>query len=984
MPEALPSSRRSFLEASGFALFLAVTGGCQRDAAQEALVSPERSPGVARGKSRYYASLCPGCSAGCGVVIKSCDGRPIKLEGNPNHPLSRGGLCAVGQASILELYDSDRLQGPLIDGQPAEWETVDQEVTAKLEAIREDGGAVRVLTDSIISPTRRATIARFLEQFSDARHVMYDPLSSSAIPAAHEKTHGLAALPHYRLDRAEVIASFDADFLGTWISPVEFTAGYQSGRVPRGDPPKMSYHVQYESRMSLTGSNADRRVCRHPAEIPLVMSHLAVRLARLARRPLAHGKLPPVPVPAGEIDELAERLWQAGERGLVLCGLQDGKAQVLANYMNELLGAYGNTLDVARPSYQRQGRDERLGELIEELNEGRVAALLIAGVNPVCDLPQGAALAESLSQVPLVVSFSEHEDETAEHATYVCPAGHPLESWHDAEAVAGVVTISQPAIRRLGNTRPLVETLATWLGQPESDQTLVRKHWREVIHTRHGGEKPFSEFWDQTLRDGYTEVEPDSPAPQAFDHDVVRLFEDSPHPIAEQPTLVLYAKPSMLDGRHAHNPWLQELPDPISKVTWDNYACLSPATAARLQVRAGDVIRISAERGEGETATVELPVVVQPGQHDGVVAVALGYGRQASARFAHLGPQWIEARSTLGGNGLVGVNAAPFLQIRDGLLRYERSPVHLQVTGDHHPLAATQRYHRLDVPAHLATPGAEHRPMVEETTLDQYRGDPRAGSHSHAVPEGDLWPDDHPMHGAHWGMAIDLNKCTGCSACVIACQAENNVPVVGRDEVRRNREMHWIRIDRYFVEHGDSVAAVFQPMLCQHCNNAPCETVCPVLATVHSEEGLNQQVYNRCVGTRYCANNCPYKVRRFNWFAYAHDDKLQNAVLNPNVTVRSRGVMEKCSFCVQRIQEAKIEARGQSRAVSDGEIQPACQQSCPAGAIVFGDLNDPESRVAALADAPRAYRLLVELNVRPSVAYLRMVRNRRQSEEHHG
>jgi molybdopterin-containing oxidoreductase family iron-sulfur binding subunit len=447
-------------------------------------------------------------------------------------------------------------------------------------------------------------------------------------------------------------------------------------------------------------------------------------------------------------------------------------------------------------------------------------------------------------------------------------------------------------------------------------------------------------------------------------------------------TLSVYAKVGMPDASHAYNPWLQELPDPISKVTWDNYICISPRAAAKLGVGDGDVVRL--ESADGQTL-LELPALVQMGQHDRVVGVAGGYGSQLTSRFANIGPQWLQARPTVGADGLVGKNAAPLLRWSEGSLHCTRANIRLSKTGGHQPLATTQGYNLLTLAPRFTLPQGQRRPIARDMILEQLRQMPPEGATNSQEKES-LWPADHPSNGARWGMVVDLNACTGCSACVIACQAENNIPVVGKDEVRRQRDMHWLRIDRYYSEHEGRVDVVHQPMMCQQCGNAPCEVVCPVLATVHSDEGLNQQVYNRCVGTRYCANNCPYKVRRFNWFEYARDDSLQNLVLNPDVTVRSRGVMEKCTFCVQRIQEARIAAGGAGHTPNDGAVQTACQQSCPAGAIVFGDLNNPNSRVAKLAANKRGYQVLAELNVQPSVTYLAVVRNRpvREEGEQHG
>jgi len=971
-------NRRAFLQASGYALFVAALEGCGRAPQRAALAPVEQPEGVVPGKSNYYASTCGGCSAACGALVRNRDGRPIKLEGNPDHPVSRGGLCAVGQAEVLSLYDSQRLKRPRSGSEASDWTPVDKAIGAALQKICDEGGAVRFLTGTVVSPSRRAAIDRFLAGFDDAEHVAYDPLSSSAILDAHEKTHGVRCLPRYRFNRAKVIVGFDADFLGTWISPVGFTADYQKGRVPEGEPPKMSRHTQFESRMSLTGSNADERVRLLPGQIGLVLSHLAARISERDGIPV-NAALAESPVDDATLDRLAGRLAHARGASLVVCGNQDVDAQVLCNYVNDLLGNYGNTLDLAEPSLQRQGNDARLAGLLAEIRDGKVAALFVAGANPVYDLPGGENLAQSIKNIPLVVSFSEQDDETAAAAKYVCPEGHWLEQWSDAEPVAGTVSVSQPVIRPLGDTRPLPASLAAWQGRPQTDREIVRDYWENEVHPRSGGETSFQAFWDQTVHDGYAVLSSETPKIAEPEAAAMPFVKDTAGTAGDGLTLVVYPKVGLLDGRPAQNPWLQELPDPITKTTWDNYACIGAATAAERGIRTGDVVRLEAAGGDGPLS-LELPALVQPGQHEGCIAVALGYGRKGTDRFAKIGPQWIEGKPTVEPGELVGQRAASWLRLESGRLRYHRNGVMLIKTGARRRLARTQSYDKLAVPKHLKLPGGERRPNVEETTLAAYQKDPAAGRHMHHHYD-DLWPDDHAYTGHHWGLIVDLNKCIGCSACVIACQAENNVPVVGKDEVRRHREMHWIRLDRYYSEHGDDVDVLVQPMMCHHCDNAPCETVCPVIATAHSSEGLNQPVSNRCVGTRYCAHNCPYKVRRFNWFNYARADEEQNLALNPDVTVRTRGVMEKCSFCVQRIQEAKLEAKRRGVPLADGDVQPACGQSCPAGAIAFGDLNDPESAVARLAALPRCYQVLSELNVRPTVGYLRVVRNREGGEE---
>ena len=901
-------SRRGFLKAAGFAFAGAAFAGCSRAPVEKAmpyLVQPED---IVAGRAQYYASTCAGCAAGCGLLVKVRDGRPIKLEGNPDQDISRGATCAVGQASILGLFDSLRLKQPLAGGKPSAWPEVDAAIRARLQP----DSAVRYLSGTITSPTKQTAIDRFLAQFRDSRHVMYDALSASAILDAHQQTHGTRLLPHYRFQKAGVIVSFDADFLGTWISPVEFARDYASRRLP----PEMSWHVQFEGRMSLTGSKADRRVRIAPGEIRAVLARLADRIGRNE----------------SQGDEVAKRLLGARGRSLIVCGTNDIHTQVLVNHINHLLGNYGATLDIERPSRQRQGDDRELGDLLAEIGDGKVAALFIDGVNPVAELPD----VRGFERVGLVVSFAGSLDETAGHAHFVCPDHHYLESWSDAEPVAGRVSLTQPAIRPLGSTRAVIESLAAWSGRPVKAYDVLRQTYQAG--------------WERALEAGFTEGEV-APLPlKPFNTAAVSAaLAAAAAEVSGGYTLVLHPSVAMLDGRHAYNPWLHELPDPITKITWDNCAALSPATAASLGVSDGDVVRIG---------TVELPVVVQPGQHDCVVAVALGYGRKASERFATLGPRWIDRQPTVNRKGRIGENAAGFLALRDGTLRYERTGIRIAKTGRRIELAATQTHHTLD-----------GRPIVQEIAKGEFGKPPEP-----AEVREELWPPDHPYKGHRWAMAVDLNACTGCSACVVACQVENNTPVVGKDEVRRRREMHWIRIDRYYSGSPGDVEVAHQPMMCQQCDHAPCETVCPTLATVHSDEGLNQQVYNRCVGTRYCANNCPYKTRRFNWFDYPREDRLANLVLNPDVTVRTRGVMEKCTFCVQRIQEAKIEARCTGAPIRDGDIRTACQQSCPAGAIVFGDLNDPNSRIARLARDGRQYRVLEDLNVGPSVHYLKIVR----------
>ncbi len=969
--EAAPS-RRSFLKLAGFGVATAALSACRRAPIEKAIPLLIRPEQIVPGKAYWLATTCGGCPAGCGALAKCRDGRPIKLEGNPVHPVNQGGLCAVGQAQVLSLYDARRLDGPRRGATRSSWEEIDREITAKLDEVRAIGGRVRLLTSTDSSPSTRASIAAFLRRFADGRHVVYDAVSCSALADSHAATHGVRALPRIRLERAKLVVSFDADFLGTWISPVEFTAARRTTRDSE-KPQRFARHVQLEPRMTLTGAIADRRVRLAPWEIGPSVAELGRQLAARSGSGPALDlpkaiQLAPLEGPLAEpLARLAEELWKERGRAVVLCGANDLRVQKLVNWCNELIGGYGGVLDLAAPSQQRLGDDRALVELRQELADGKVGALIVAGCNPVYELPDGREFTEAVRRTPLVVACTSQDDETAELAHYVVPLPHFLEAWGDAEPIAGIVTFTQPAIPPLKEARTLRRTLAAWCGDARDDRALVETAYVELVAARRAAAAP---SFEKALQGGFALVPAAPRAVEPFHSAALEPLPAVEPPPAGRLALVLESRVALPDGRHAHNPWLHELPDPITKIVWDHYATLAPATAVSLGLAQGDVVRI---RADGAAPALELPVVVQPGQHEGVIAVALGYGRKGTDRFTSVGPRWLQSRPTVEPGQLVGVNAAPLLTFVDGALRSDARSVAIEKTGRRVDLACTQDHHTLAVPEHLAPEGGEVRDAVRTLSLAELVADPDHALEHAALEEAELWPDDHRNAGPRWGMAIDLARCTGCSGCVIGCQAENNVPVVGRDEVRRHREMHWLRIDRYWQGDPAGPRALHQPMMCQQCGHAPCESVCPVLATVHSKEGLNQQVYNRCVGTRYCANNCPYKVRRFNWFDYPHEEALENLALNPDVTVRSRGVMEKCSFCVQRILEAKLRAREEGRALADGDVQPACQQSCPAQAIVFGDLGDPNSRVSRLARSGRGYGVLEELNVKPAVRYLAAV-----------
>ena len=641
-------SRRQFLEAAGFTMSLAVVSGCGRAPTETALPFAVQPEGLVPGRTRSFASTCAGCAAGCGLLVSVRDGRPLKMEGAPGHPISGGGLCAIGQALPLGLYDSHRLTHPLAAGKEADWDAIDKSITAALSQ-RGNEGAVVLVTPTVTSPTLQAVIDSFMESFDDGRHVQLDSVSSSAILDAHQQTHGTRVLPRFRFNRAKVIVSLGADFLGTWISPVEFTTAWASGRVPTPEHPQMSYHVHLEGRMSLTGSNADRRYRLAPQEYAAVLSLLAVDIGKRANQALPEGKLPAIsPLPEADMIDLGKRLWHARGESLIVCDSQDIAVQQLVNYINNALGNYGNTLDVTSPSRQRQGSDADVKALVDDLKAGKVSTLLVAGVDLTHNLPDRQSLVEAISKVPLVISLSERVDDFASLAHFVCPDHHPLESWLDAEAVTGVVSLSQPMLEPLGKTRSILESLNRWSGGSAAAYDIVKASWQEQILPRAKSQPRFQTFWDQAVHDGYVEVEPDSSRTGGFRYDKIAFPEVDAS--WEGFALTLYSKVGLTDSRHAHNPWLQELPDPVTKVTWDNYVCIPKVVAQEYGLTDGDIVRVKVPHG----ASVELPVFVQPGQHDRVLAIALGYGVRGTDRFTDIGPQWLESRPTVEKGELVG------------------------------------------------------------------------------------------------------------------------------------------------------------------------------------------------------------------------------------------------------------------------------------------------------------------------------------------
>jgi molybdopterin-containing oxidoreductase family iron-sulfur binding subunit len=962
-------ARREFLKLMGASLAMA-SAGCIRRPVQKIVPYNKQPEEVTFGVQNLYTSTWTDGSEILGLLIRTREGRPLKVEGNPQHPFNKGGLSARANAHILSLYDPERLQAPKKNLQNKErtnretvsvtWEDADDAIVKSLKK-----GGVALLTGPLTGPATRAVVSDFAQAFK-ATHVTWSPLNEEDLRQGAKASYGEEAVPFYRFDKAKVIVSIDADFLGTWLAPTTFNRQFADGRR---NPKEMSKLVVFDSNYSLTGANADVRIRIKPSQQLDAVMGLAHAIVvkkgqtRFAGNAAVKAALDPFAGAAAKLgveealfDRLADDLIKNKGQSLIVAGgpvAQTAHAkqlQIAVNFLNSALENDGSTVDARAGFSYLKGSHLELMSLIEDMKKGQIKTLIIHGVNPMYSFAGAKDFAEALKKVETVVYTGDRNDETGKLANYVLPDHHPMEGWGDAE-MAGVYAIQQPTIRPMYDTRSFQLSLMSWaytagvgskrLLASETFYDFLRAYWKEEIHPKFGKGKSFEAFWDEALQTGV--VGADSMAKGgARSFKAEALSSVKPVSGGGDFELVLYPTVMFMDGSLSNVSWLHEMPDPVTKICWDNYASVSIATAEKMHLHEGDMIELTV--GDQKA---KLPIHIQPGLHDQVVAVALGYGRTAAGK--------------VGNN--VGWNAYQFVQSAKDGFRFAGMPTSIKKTGQKYQLASVQSHHSM-----------EGRQIVVEATLKQYLKDPSANIHRHAVFS--IW-SGHQYNGHKWGMYIDQNVCTGCSACMIACQSENNIPVVGKKYVLQGREMHWLRIDRYYVGDPKEAETVFQPMLCQHCNTAPCETVCPVLATVHSSEGLSEMVYNRCVGTRYCSNNCPYKVRRFNWFNYTKNiQKPLHLALNPDVNVRSRGVMEKCTFCVHRIKNGKIKAKLEKRELKDGEIKTACQETCPTGAIVFGDLNDENSQVAKVfKNEKRGYAVLEEFNTQPSVRYLSKIRN---------
>lgn len=1047
------TSRRDFLKVMGFSTAAVALAACETpvNKAIPYVVKPEEvTPGVAN----FYASTFYDGHDYASILVKTREGRPIKIEGNDLSKVSHGATSARVQSSVLSLYDGSRLNGPLAKGNPTTWKNVDDAVVKSLSS-----GTNVILSSSIISPSTKAVIAEFTAKYPNTKHVTYDAVSYSALIKANKNVFGKSVVSSYDFSKAKTIVGVACDFLGTWLNPIEFANQYSKTRKVNRENLEMSKHYSFEANLSLTGANADERFMVKPSEYGKVIIALFNEVAAATGNSKVSGEGKVSNDAASKaISKIAKELVENKGKSIVVCGHNDEGCQTLVNGINKMLDNYGKTVDVEMHYNLKQGDDKEFLDLVADLNAGKVNTLMTYNCNPVYTAPASLKFAEAYKKAAVKVSFSQSLDETSKLADYVCPDHNFLESWGDANPKRGHYSLQQPTINpifaapRYEGTRQVQDTLLKWSGIKTDYLTYLQGYWNNHIFPQQGKYMDFASFWAHTLHDGVLKVSvmkdvPFVPAQidstgKVITTGVAAVINDAVgdtvvkpetrHVDARKPAavevapvvsadynkaasmatamkggqfeLTVYEKIGLGNGNQSNNPWLLELPDPISKVTWDNYITMSIPDVKALGLN--EMLRQDIDGSIVEVTVngvkITAPVFPQPGQAPGTIGLAIGYGRTAEAMKAALG---------------VGVNAYPLLAVaNDGIQNTVVATV-AKAAGEHR-FASTQIQHTIM--------GREEY-ILREVSLNEYKNkskevwNPEAllpvhGGGTKHVNEIDLWAN-HPRMNHKWGLTIDMTSCIGCAACVVACTVENNVHVVGKEEVGKTRDMHWLRIDRYYTSdmnkdkaHEEGMGTkqmyiemenpsanpkvTFQPMMCQHCNHAPCETVCPVLATSHSTEGLNMMTYNRCIGTRYCANNCPFKVRRFNWFNYIDNDMfadinpaqqdLGRMVLNPDVVVRSRGVMEKCSMCTQRLQAGKLAAKKAGTPLVDGSIKTACQSACPTNAIMFGDANDENSEVSKWRSDDKNYVLLEEVGIKPTVSYLLKVRNQEEPIHHDG
>ena len=983
------TTRRDFLKYIGFSTAAATLAACEGPVVKSIpyVVQPkEIIPGVAN----YYATTIGNGYDFANILIKNREGRPIKVEKNKLAPDSKSANARV-HASILDLYDNARLSQPTKNNMPISWFGFEYETKSKLEEISRGSKEIILLTQTFASPSTYKLIEDFKSKYKNVQHISYDSISESSALNAYELRYGIRGLANYDFSKSKVIVSIRADFLGDWQGG-GFDCSYAKGRIPSEGI--MSRHIQIESNMTLSGANADLRVPSKLNEQKLIL--LEIYKAIVGKNINVETDISLNPKMKRIVAETIQEIKSGNQGSVVISGIQEQNYQSLVLEINEKLNSH--SFLPSKTILTRSSSNEAISKLVSEMNSGNVGAIIMSGVNPVYSMPNSNAFVQGLKNVDLSICFSMKADETAIVSEYVAASNHYLESWGDFELVSGNFSLAQPVIKTLFDTKQFQELLLTWTDNKLTIHDYIKNNWKNNILN--------SGDWNKALHDGvyYEAAKIKSPisysSPKLF-----KILSDSSSNLYE---LNIYAKTGMGDGKHANNPWLQEFPDPLTRATWDNYLTVSEYDAKELglYLEPSTFFNQSSNDANGGLngkyaiiklgdKTIKAPVIVQPGQARGTVGLAIGYGRSKGIK----------------SEMMTGVNA--YHLYKD---YFPVQKVEIIATDEIHEFALIQLQNTL----------MGRGDIIKETTLEVFNtkssevwNNQIMVSLNHietpvSSPDVDLWQEFDRSIGHHFNLSIDLNACTGCGACVIACHAENNVPVVGKSEIRKSRDMHWLRIDRYYSSEDsfyeddqkkDNISGLdsslssfgelenpsenpqvaFQPIMCQHCNHAPCETVCPVAATSHGRQGQNHMAYNRCVGTRYCANNCPYKVRRFNWFLYNGNDEfdyhmnndLGRMVINPDVTVRSRGVMEKCSFCIQNTQAVILKAKNEGRPVAAGEFNDtcACASACSSGAMRFGDINEPESEIAKLKNNKRAYHLLDAVGTKPNVVYQVKVRN---------
>ena len=989
------TSRRDFLKYLGFSTAAATLAACEGPVVKSIpyVVQPNE---IVPGLANFYATTISNGYDFANILIKNREGRPIKIE---NNTMASSSANARVHASILDLYDSGRLAQPMKNGLPTSWVEFDFETKSKLKEISNSSKPIVLLTQTFASPSTEKLISDFKNNYRNVSHVVYDAISESSAADAFQRRYGQRGLSNYDFSMADLIVSIGADFIGDWQGG-GFEDGYTSKRIPKNG--KMSRHIQFESNMSLTGANADTRIPVKPSEQKLILLSIYSRIFSINNSIKLSEKLQKL------VDNTVDEILKNKDKAVIVSGIDDVNYQSMILQINEKIKS-----KAFKPNEiikTRLGNSNQVMQLVNKMINGDVGALIMAGVNPVYTMPNSEEFVEGLKKTDLSILFSTKNDETASHVDYVGATSHYLESWGDVEIRSGNFSLIQPVIKNLFDTRQFQDLLLLWTNNKDSYYSYIKENWEKNILK--------DSYWDKVLHDGVYFQKKNSISKSAFLRSAVNKsyymsFDDLIDQIKLDSSfeLTLYPKIGMGDGQQANNPWLQEFPDPLTRTTWDNYLTISEydAKSLGLYLEPSTFFSQSSHDADGglngkyaiitvNGNSIKAPVMIQPGQARGSVGLSFGYGRTKGVK----------------DEMKVGTNAYKLYENFNNVQQISIKP-----TDGKHEFACIQLHNTL----------MGRGEILKETTLEIFNTKDKKHWNAEAVvslnhietpvssPDVDIWDEFDRSIGHHFNLSIDLNACTGCGACVIACNAENNVPVVGKREIRRSRDMHWLRIDRYYSSEdtfnqddvkkddisglqssltsfgelespSENPQVAFQPIMCQHCNHAPCETVCPVAATSHGRQGQNHMAYNRCVGTRYCANNCPYKVRRFNWFLYSQNDEfdyhmnddLGRMVLNPDVTVRSRGVMEKCSFCIQNTQAVILKAKLEGRPVAEGEFNDtcACASACSSGAMRFGDINEKDSEIYKLKNDKRAYHLLDSVGTKPNVVYQVKIRNEKK------